>query len=272
MSGPSWTGKFHLARRLAEQADADLVEVGVVGGGQRGERTAKAFDDLMVSAGHLKMADFGGTGGNTKKRTVVLIDEVDLVFRPASTESNGDCSFYTGLSSYLSKAPPRHLVVMTSNAPLALLSRHISFPPDLLSFELVNPVPTCVHEIDPISSEHYSFIDAYMQTTRRLSYEGPSELFTSIDNWHGPDDGIHMPVGFVPYAEYLERGKSGQIRNCQTDWNMLTLPVWSLLERRHLASEEERLMARGRRGRTASKPLPYLRSIPRPTIDAVLSL
>lgn len=270
--GPSGTGKSFLATRLATELGAPLTSLSVVGTGPKGERTGKPFEDLLTSAEHHDLL-----GGSTDLQ-VVLIDEIDLVFE-------GDRGFVSGLATYLANVPPRHVVVMTSNAHVSVLARFYSFTRDIRVHELQESSDRSVVQsgsVDFASIERTSQEDFMsIRPCQALSYEGESPLITCIDDWHGPSNvtsAFHRASAhlFTKYARYITAQKYRPPPPTLSTWHTDRLPAWYRLEVAHAAAEEERALLKRRRQSTmrfvaGSRITSYLR-FPRDITAQVLSM
>lgn len=248
VTGPSGTGKSALATRLAAGLDADLLELNTSGPGARGERTARSLEDLRVAAAHRTLANFAARSGRARKRwTVVLVDEVDLLFE-------GDAPFVAALGAYLARAPTGQVVLLTANAGPRALERFFAFPACMRVYETRRPAAACAG--DARSAEDRSFWDA-LRPRPRLEFCGPAPLVTGTDDWQAAGDaGAPAAPGVLreAFAAYAGRAATARIAPGHLrsgEWAEAVLPTWAQLERAHSALQEGRLL--GRR-RAAARP------------------
>jgi len=222
----------------------------------KGERTCKPFEDLLVAAQHGRITKEMGL--DETGPTVVLIDEIDMLFE-------GDKPFISGLCTYLHKAPSRHVVVTTSNMPLKQLMCFYAFPLDMLVHELKG------RRKMPLDNRSCEFADlelasvmASFQRKPKLRFS-PSELLTCVNDWtcaRPPRENFRSHEAVHAFLAYASRSLAhkGAMHSSMEDWLTLGLPTWSLLESAQREAEEVRQMTRRRRaGSQHSTTQTYLR-------------
>ncbi len=221
--GPTGIGKSSLAKQVSQALNLDYYEINTCN-----VRTGKVFEDLLVSSSHQLI-------GSRSERTVVLIDEVDLVFE-------GEVGFCSGLSAYLSQAPPNHIILMTSNAPISALN--YTWPNNLL-----------VHTIEPGKLVAYDTSD--------------------IHYYYPVQENRYSQVIMETFLCYMKRSFSlfkGPPPVSLPDWTLFYLPTWHQIEQKHAGLEEERLLQRRKRATRLPKSHPYLRSdVPLDIVAKVLA-
>lgn len=266
VSGPTGTGKSHLAARLAEELNAPLVEVSTVGNGPNGERTAKPFDDLLVCAENRRIGKDRGL--DEDGQIVVLLDEIDLVF-------GNDKSFITGLCNYIQRASSKHIVIMTSNAPFLILQYFYAFPLDIIVHELKDEEPVQQDQtlLSFTETESRSIFDVLASSRQPPEHE-VSPILTCINYAHHSPTCVtqkESALREIMQAYSIRAASNKLLVNLPlSQFATSLLPTWSLLERHQAEAEEERQLRRRRRVPSSATAIAYLRgNLPASITDLV---
>lgn len=284
ITGPSGVGKSRMAEVLSERLGVPLVEVN----GAVSIRNGKPFDDILAGS-HKQRAlmrnfAFGGQVGGmltleqstlspSSIKSIVLIDEVDLVFVQDK--------LYPALGSFLKAAPSAGiLTIITANADVRLMRRFIDFPPGTLFHHMSGeerPSPmvddfTSLEEIIKRSDN-----STVMLTIHQWIHHIDSPVYAipwECQHYHGGlDEGsLHGHAQRISSyrALWIEVLRLGWARGCATfsSWCLEYLPGWRALER----SARDQCELRTRRTNRPVAFRPYLRDVPEALVQKLLKL
>ena len=276
--GSSGTGKSRLGIEIAQTLNVPLMEINsavLV-------RNGKPFEDILSGSSvqrslmsRFSRGDFSGTipapyQKNRRIKTVVLVDEVDLVF-PMD-------KFYTALNDFLSRVPSSFLCILTANVDAHAMNPFIDLPTGAL-----------IHKVK-LHSEDTSIIEAKTSSLEEAMKRSDllACLLTDLHEWTLYSKGdpsipvtcssydlqtifpleslldISPPTlhGHMPIRDTLlcDLHRNGHFLYCKssTDWAIDYREVWRVLE---LATLESNQM-KSRRTSRKIRPRPYLSGIP----------